>query len=99
MDQELTGRLREALVAFEQAKRTFVRAQGRLNGMPPERATAYWRGPGQGIEQRMRLAAAEVVVAHRACLIAGLFATAEEQHLIAEARTRSATWDGGPSCS
>jgi hypothetical protein len=90
MDQQaLTGRLRQALLAFETARQVFMRAQGRLNGLPMKKIAAYWRGPGQGIEQRMRSAAAAVVAAHRTCLVAGLSADAKDQHVIAEARRHS----------
>jgi hypothetical protein len=84
--QDLIGRLREALVAFEQAKKMFLRVQRRLNGQPPEGVAAYWRGPGQGIEQRVHSSATEAVAAYRACLVVGLIACEEEQRLIVEAR-------------
>jgi hypothetical protein len=77
MDQQaLTGRLRQALLAFETARRVFMRAQGRLKGLPMEKVAADWRGPGQGI-------------AHRTCLVAGLAANSKDQYVIAEARRHS----------
>jgi hypothetical protein len=81
-----TDRLRHALLAFRNAQGQLLAAERKLKGLPAEEIEAFWAAPGQRIEEHVAATAKRLVQAFAAFSATGRVATAEDRHLVTEAK-------------
>ena len=83
---EVTGRLRRALAAFQKAQGMLLTTHRRLKDLPAAEVEHFWTVQGDRIEKHLHAAAVEVMAAFKAFSAAGLVASANDRHLVREAR-------------
>jgi len=81
-----TDRLRRALLAFRSAQGLLLAAERKLKGLPAEEVEAFWAAPGGRIERHVVMAATQLVDAFAAYSVTGQVASAEDRHLVTEAK-------------
>jgi hypothetical protein len=83
---EATSRLQRALVDFQKVQSLLLATHRKLKGLPAEEVERFWVAKGHQIERHTQAAAIEVTAAFNAFSAAGLVASANDRHLITEAR-------------
>jgi hypothetical protein len=82
-----TDRLRRALLAFQSAQASLLKAHRQAKVLPtPEDVDRFWNTQGGKVEARQRASAVELDAAFRDFSAAGLVADAADRHLVTEAR-------------
>jgi hypothetical protein len=85
-EETAADRLRRALLAFKAAQALLLTAERKLKGLPVEEVEAFWAAPGRRIERQVATAATQVIEAFAAFSAAGQVASAEDRHLVTEAK-------------
>ena len=83
---EAAGRLQRALAAFQKTQSVLLATHRKLKGLPAEEVDRFWATQGKQIERHIQAAAIEVTAAFKAFSAAGLVASANDRHLVSEAK-------------
>jgi hypothetical protein len=83
---QVTSRLRHALIAFKQAQTSYLSAHRQLKNQSAAEVDAFWDGAGLRLEAALKLSAKELLAAFKLFSAAGLVASANDRHLVTEAK-------------